>query len=783
MAKVSDNVAVKTMVTRVLRSGDLRIEFSDTRRAREGIRIHRRIQQSRPENYEAEVAVSLTVETAKVDLTVSGRIDGVFTEPGGCTVEEIKSTGQDLEQIRRDPDPVHLGQARCYAYLYAVEKKLERVDVRLTYYQVESKRTASWVQAYTVVDLERFFQTITGRYLDLIESYLDWEACRNVSIDALDFPFPDFHRGQRAMAVEVYRTVRDRKQLLVQAATGSGKTMGALFPAVKAMAGIVKPVILYLTARTTGRLAVDKAIGVMRAKGLRLKTLTITAKDKICFLDEKSCNPEDCEFAKGYFDRVDAAIRSIFVSDDFSRSRIEETAREFGICPFEFSLELIFCSDCIVCDYNYAFDPRVSLKRLVAESSRKCIYLVDEAHNLVDRSREMFSAQIEKQVILDLRRRIGKGLPALFKSLGKLNSWMVKARNQCQTLPGAAFSQDQAPADFLALLSAFVRQAEKWLAENRETGFREALLAFYFNGVNFIKTADQYGDEYVTFIEQSGRDLRIKLFCLDPADRLKAAMGSSTAAVFFSATMTPSAYFRRMFGCPAETVALQIGSPFPENHLGLFVADRISTLYRQRTETLEQMSEILLAMVAGKRGNYMFFFPSYQYLTMVHAAIARMRPMLNLIVQKPEMTRAEKTDFLKQFQDRHAGGLVGFAVLGGIFGEGIDLEGDKLSGAAVVGVGLPGISYENELIKAYFNAVEGAGFQYAYQYPGINRVLQGAGRVIRTAQDKGVVLLVDQRYRRPGYRSILPKYWRPVRIRAKEELETALDLFWQRQQC
>jgi len=772
-------VAVKTMAARVLRAGDLIVEFSDTRRAREGIRIHRRIQRSRPAHYEAEVPVRFTVETDGLDLLVSGRIDGVYTKTDGSTVEEIKTTGQDLEQLLKAPDPIHLGQVQCYAYMYAVARKLEHVEIQLTYYQVDSKQTASWVKTCPVAELERRFREIAGRYIKKVAQYLEWQSHRNAAIENLVFPFAGFRKGQRAMAVEVYRAIRDRRHLLVQAATGIGKTMGAIFPAVKAMASMDGGGILYLTARTTGRLAASKAIAVMRESGLRLKTLTLTAKDKICFLDERACRPEDCQFARGYFDRVDAAVQSIFAGDDFSRDRIAATAREFGICPFEFSLELIFWSDCIICDYNYAFDPRVSLKRLLEDSERHYIYLVDEAHNLVDRSREMFSAQLEKRDVLALRRVIGKQPADLYKSLGKVNSWMVKARKACRALPDGAFSQDQVPEALLVRLSAFVRQAEKWLVETPKDPFREDLLAFYFQGVNFQKTADRYGDEYVTLVEQSGDNLRIKLFCLDPAGQLKSYLDKCVTAIFFSGTLSPAAYFKRLFGLPADIAALQIGSPFPERNLGLFVADRISTLYRQRAETVAVLSDILLAMIAEKNGHYLLFFPSYEYLAMVQGAIEKARPGLELIVQKPEMTHVEKAVFLEKFQQGQDDLLVGLAVLGGIFGEGIDLAGDRLSGAAVVGVGLPGISFENELIKAYFDNREGAGFQYAYQYPGINRVLQGAGRVIRRARDRGIVLLVDQRYARHSYRSLLPRHWRPVKIGDRADLETALSGFWQ----
>ena len=776
---VTHKVAVKNMVSRVLRSGDLRIAFFGPHRARDGIRIHRRLQKKRPAHYTAEVPVSLTVTSDNLNLLVSGRIDGVYQGTDGCTIEEIKTTVQSLEHLRREPDPIHLGQALCYAYLFAVDQDLERIEVQVTYCQVESLETVTWARHYPISELKSRFDDLAARYLELVTAGLEWQAGRNASIEKLDFPFAEFRAGQREMAVQTYRTIRDRQQFLVQAATGIGKTMGALFPAIKAMGDFENPLILYLTARTTGRLAAAKALAALRAKGLRLRTLTLTAKDKICFLEERSCTPEECEFAKGYYDRLPGAIRSICSDDDFSRDRIEAIAREFGICPFEFSLELVYWADCLIGDYNYVFDPRVSLKRLLSETERDCIFLVDEAHNLVDRARAMFSAQLEKRAVLALRRAFGKHRPPLYKRLGKINSWMVAARKQCRELPERAYAQDQAPADLLTRLTDAVRKAERWLLEHPLAPPREDVLEFYFAAVNFLKTADHYGAEYVTLLEQSDENLRVKLFCLDPAQRLKTVMENCAAAVFFSATLTPAAYFLRLFGCPQDTASLQIGSPFPSERLGVFVADRISTLYRQRAATLPALSEMLLALVSPQKGNYLFFFPSYDYMDMTHKAVVRLCPRLNTIVQTPEMTRAEKSAFLEHFRFQPDITLVGFAVLGGIFGEGIDLEGDKLSGAALVGVGLPAISFENDLIKAYFDEVEGAGFEYAYQYPGFNRVLQGAGRVIRSAHDRGVVLLVDQRYARHGYRSLLPAYWQPWRIKDSVKLERALVSFWQ----
>ena len=775
---VTHKVAVKSMVGRVLRTGDLRIAFTGPHRARDGIRIHRRLQKRRPAHYTAEVPVSLTVAADNVNLLVSGRIDGVYQGTDGCAIEEIKTTQQSPEHFRRQPDPMHLGQALCYAYLFAAGEDLEQIEVQVTYCQLESLETVTWARKYRVSELKLRFEDIAARYLDLITAGLEWQAGRNGSIGELDFPFAEFRVGQREMAVCAYRAIRDRQQLLVQAATGIGKTMGALFPAIKAMPDFENPLILYLTARTTGRLAAAKALAALRTKGLRLRTLTVTAKDKICFLDERSCTPEECEYAKGYYDRLPAAVRSICRDDDFTRDRIEAIAREFGICPFEFSLELVYWADCLIGDYNYVFDPRVSLKRLLSENERDCIVLVDEAHNLVGRARDMFSAQLEKKAVLALRRAFGKQRPALYKSLGKINTWTVAARKQCRELPDRAYTEDEAPAELLTHLTDTIRKAERWLQENPLAPPRENVLEFYFAAVNFLKTADQYGPEYVTLLEQSDENLRVKLFCLDPARRLEAVTENCAAAVFFSATLTPASYFLRLLGCPEDTGSMHIGSPFRSEHLGVFVADRISTLYRQRAETLPELCEMLLALVSSQKGNYLFFFPSYDYLAMAHAAVIQRCPRLNTIVQRPEMSRAEKSTFLEHFRFQPDSTLVGFAVLGGIFGEGIDLEGDKLSGAAVVGVGLPAISFENDLIRAYFDKVEGAGFQYAYQYPGFNRVLQGAGRVIRSAHDRGVVLLVDQRYARHGYRSLLPDYWQPWKMRGSAELESALRSFW-----
>ena len=594
--------------------------------------------------------------------------------------------------------------------------------------------------------------------------------------------------------------------MLVQAATGIGKTIAVLYPAVRALAEELSQKIFYLTARTTGQMVAEKALDELRAKGLRLKSVNLTAKDKICFCPDSACHPDECEYARGHYDRINNAVKAIFTRQDaFTREIIIQTAREFQVCPFEFSLELSLWADCIICDYNYAFDPRVFLRRFFQEENGDYIFLIDEAHNLVDRSREMFSAQIFKQPVLDLRRQLKKDLPHIFKSLGRINAWLVKARKKCtestttrkaggldftaiggkrqgrevpQSLrvkPGAKhpvwktqsrnpLAEKDPPEDLIPLLKGFLFITERWLAQNIKTAFRESLLDLYFAVSGFIRVADQYDECYTTCYEKMGKDLKLKLFCIDPSIHLEKAMNRCQVAIFFSATMTPMDYFKQILGCDQSAQHLILHSPFPGENLGLYISDQISTYYRHRDQTADQVSRVIATLIEQKKGNYLLYFPSYVYMRKIYRSYTVRCPQTETILQKPGMPESERDMFLKRFSQNNPQTLVGFAVMGGIFGEGIDLVGNRLMGAVVVGVGLPGISLERELIKEYFTNALGAGFEYAYLYPGINRVLQAAGRVIRTENDRGVVLLIDQRYSRFQYKSLLREEWDPIRV-------------------
>ena len=772
-------IAVRELVEHVLRSGDLIFEFLGSSRPLEAIRAHQKIQNSRPDTYRAEVAVTRQVETDRFRLMISGRIDGVYTETQSTVVEEIKTTTRNPDYFAKNENPIHWGQVKTYAYILGKDRGLDEISTLLTYYRLDTAEIRQFKRTFSISELEVFFNDLVERYLKWAAAIIDWPAQRDASIRNLKFPFVNYRHGQRRMIAGAYRTIRDQGQLLVQAATGIGKTIAVLYPAVKALAEGLSRKIFYLTARTTGQLIAENALDELRAKGLRLKSLTLTAKDKICFCPGSACHPEECEYARGHYDRINDAIAAIFVLDALTREKLAHTAKKFKVCPFEFSLDLSWYADCVICDYNYVFDPRVYLRRFFQEENGDYIFLIDEAHNLVDRSREMFSAEISKQPILDLRRHLRNQLPHIFKSLGRINAWLVKARKKCAE-SDYPIAEQNLPDDLIPLLRGFLFISERWLAQNIKTAFREALLNLYFTVSGFIRVADQYDQSYASCYEKIGKDLKLKLFCVDPSVHLEKVMLRCQSAIFFSATMTPMDYFRNILGCDPTAQYLNLDSPFPHENLGIFISDQISTYYRHRDQTVSQVSRIISALVGQKKGNYLLYFPSYAYMRKIYESFTTRNPQTETILQTPGMKESERESFLKRFAYDNPQTLVGFAVMGGIFGEGIDLVGDRLLGAVVVGVGLPGISLEKELIKEYFNATLGAGFEYAYLYPGINRVLQAAGRVIRTENDRGVVLLIDQRYGRFQYKTLLREEWDPISVQDEQQLVNALQKFWNR---
>lgn len=771
-------LSVRSLVEYSLRSGDLDIRFFGTAHPVAGIRAHQAIQRNRPSEYVPEVSISRIIETGQFNMVISGRIDGVYTYPDKVIIDEIKSTRSDPGEVIRRENALHWGQAKVYAYLYLLEHNLGSINVQLTYYGLETDSVSETTKSFTRDELDTYFQSLVKTYIAWANRLVSWRRVRDDAIARCGFPFQEYRPGQREMAAAVYRTIEGHSQLLIQAPTGIGKTVAVLFSAVKALGGRFADKLFYVTARTTGKAAAEQALAVLTGSGLRLKHLTLTAKERICAYPERTCTPDECPRANGHFDRVNDAVGELFeTSDAWTREHIEDSAVRFTVCPFELSLEMALWADCIICDYNYVFDPRVYLRRFFEEEQAAYALLVDESHNLPGRARDMFSASLRKKDVLDLRKSLKETLPGVARKLSGINSCLLDYRKRCET-DGSPIADPDLPGDLLPKLRTFAAAAGKWLALNIPAPFRENLLDFYFQVNAFLRIAERHDRHYVTLYEAWKSNLSVKLFCMDPSANLAEALKRCTSTVFFSATMIPMQYFKTILGCAEDTAELVLPSPFPSEHLGIFTAGRISTKYRDRTRTAGDVTRMLGTLVSSHSGNYLLFFPSYAYLAVILEPFREQYPDIEIIVQSQGMTEAERAAFLERFSHDNPVTLAGFAVMGGVFGEGIDLVGDRLTGAAIVGVGLPGISPERDLIREYFQEAEGDGFSFAYRYPGIVRVLQAAGRVIRSETDRGVVLLIDNRFGSSSYKRLLPAEWREKPVAGPDMLADSITAFW-----
>jgi DNA excision repair protein ERCC-2 len=796
-------VSVRELVEFALRRGDLGGErdFVGPARALAGIRGHQRIQRSRPDGYQKEVPLCHEVEAEELILRIQGRIDGLLTTTTELVLEEIKTVQGPWEGAA---DPLHWAQAKLYGFAYGRAQALETITIQLTYLDLETGAVAEFRDRFSAADLAAFFEETTAIYLEWARQRHAWCQLRDQSIQALEFPFRQYRPGQRDLAVAAYRTLARGGRLFLEAPTGIGKTMAVLFPALKAVAEGKLDRLFYLTARTVGRTVAEKAFDDLRQAGLRLHTLSLTAKDKLCVQEGHPCDPRTCPLARGYYDRSKAAMRAALTHEGITRSVLETVSREHQVCPFELSLDLSLWVDAIVCDYNYVFDPKVYLRRHFAEEKGDSGFFIDEAHNLVDRAREMFSADLRSGEIQEVRRAIQGALPRCARAFTQLRSAMRKLggssgfsgepigsvgpAQELDLFPpekepvegrsdptrsgedpplrqqrGGVLTTRELPLALMPAVDVALKEAETWLARNEPAPFRDSLLELYFRLHSFRRTAELYDERYVTIIEP-GVSVRVRLFCLDPSFLLRQALDRGKAAVFFSATLTPVDYYQSLLGGSPEDGLLQLPSPFPPENLAVLVHERIRTHLKARTETLADVVGAIDALVQERPGNYLVYLPSYQYLGAVQEQFHSLQPEVPILVQRPGMTEPERESFLAAFASEHGESLVGFAVLGGVFGESIDLVGERLIGAIIVGVGLPQLCVERDLIRDYFQEKAAAGFDYAYTFPGMNRVLQAVGRIIRTERDRGVVLLIDTRFAEPRYRRLFPRWWQPIRV-------------------
>ncbi len=776
-------VSVRSLVEFVLQAGDLTVGgFQKRDRAQAGTQGHKQVQRSRPDGYQSEVEIAYRVEGVDPPMEVRGRIDGLYASEEPIIIEEIKTTTLSLNLVNEDHNRLHWAQAQCYAYMYARQHALSEVRIHLTYYHLDSKKEKTFERYFSLAELENFFHDLITAYLGWFRQISAWQVRRDQSIQQLEFPYDEYRPGQREMAVAVYKAIRANDHLYVQSPTGVGKTIAALFPAVKALGQGMATRIFYLTAKTPGRLVAEKALEDMRRANLQFRSVTLTAKEKICFCPPVNCDPQVCPFARGYFDKVKVALAEIDQHQAYTRPVIEEIARQYQICPFEFSLDLALWADCIICDYNYAFDPRVYLHRFFDFITEPYIFLVDEAHNLPDRARAMYSAELDKRTVLDLQRTLKPHLPALAKKLRVINKIFLELRKACQTGDKDAMIEYEPPENLIKAVRDFNQKAEDWLALNLPAEFRQELMEFYFLCSNYLRTAEYFDTFYVSYFERLGlTNLKAKLFCLDPAPMLAVPLERSQSTIFFSATLLPIDYFMKLLTGEADHPRRIFQPPFPLENVCLLIHNRISTKYAQRADSYAAIAEAIESICSIHLGNYLVYFPSYAYLASVLELLKDRLPESQILVQGRAMTEADRDVFLSRFSAGSQETLVGLAVMGGIFGEGIDLVGERLIGVVVVGVGIPQLGLERDLIKEYFDRQSGSGFAYAYQYPGFNRVQQATGRVIRTEADRGIIVLIEDRFTQARYRHLFPSHWRSVQVMQNTtEMKEKLARFWSR---
>ena len=773
-------ISVRSLVEFILREGDIdnRVSGSMEKDAMLlGGKIHRKIQSRMGTNYTAEVPLKIQMPCDGFVLQIEGRADGVLKDDGKVLIDEIKGILRSLEHLEA-PVPVHLAQAKCYAYIYAVQNSLKCIDVQMTYCQMETEEIRRFCQEFEFQELQTWFQDLVTQYEKWAKFEIEWRNVRNDSIRQIEFPFP-YREGQRDLVASVYRTILRKKKLFIQAPTGVGKTMATVFPAVRAVGEGLGEKIFYLTAKTIMRTVAEQAFSLLKEKGLLYKTITLTAKEKICFCEEAECNPDACPYAKGHFDRVNDAVFDLIThSGDWSREVLEEQAKKHMVCPFEMSLDVSDWADAVICDYNYAFDPQAHLKRFFSESGKgEYLFLIDEAHNLVERGREMYSASLYKEDLLEVRKMVKAEDPKLAKGLSECNQQFLELKRECEHY------QILKSVSHIALkLMNVLSKLEDYLEECKDAEKKKRVLDFYFAVRSFLNIHDIMDENYVIFSEmmEDGR-FQIKLFCVNPAVNLQNYLEQGNSTIFFSATLLPVHYYKKLLSVEKDDYAVYAHSSFPQENKFLFIGTDVSTRYTRRGEsTYQRFARYIAVMAEQKKGNYMAFFPSYRFLEEVHTCFLEcVDHEVDSICQVSYMDEEQREEFLEEFEQEREKSLVAFCVMGGIFSEGIDLTDDKLIGAVIAGTGLPQVCTEREILKQYFNAADMDGFDYAYLYPGMNKVLQSAGRVIRTESDRGVILLLDDRFRAMRYREVFPREWQQYQLGSVKNLEREIRTFWE----
>lgn len=779
-------ISVRDLVEFILRSGDIdnRSAGMDMTAAQDGSRLHKKLQKEAGENYRAEVNLKIeapvTYDGESFLLCIEGRADGIndCEEP---YIDEIKTTLRTVSKME-EPVAVHRSQAMCYAYIYAEQNGLDEIGIRMTYCNRDTEEIKYFPEKFAFGELKKWFDSLITEYAKWAAWEAKWKRTRNISIAGSRFPF-EYREGQRDLVKSVYTTITRNKRLFIEAPTGVGKTISTVFPAVWAMGEDKVGKIFYGTAKTIARTVAEETFAQLQKDGMSIKCVTITSKEKLCVLDKPECNPIACPRAKGHMDRVNDAIYDLITHEDkIDRTVVEQYAEKHNVCPFEMSLDVSLFVDAVICDYNYIFDPTVHLKRYFDGGSKgQYIFLIDEAHNLVERARDMYSAEMVKEDFLAAKAALKKIhsdwrheaiRDRLCTCLDACNKALLPMKRECDEFD----VWEECDRFGLALMrfAGVFEDVSKDLSREES----EILLDLYFDARHFLNMHDSIDDDYVIYTDYlPNRNFRLRLQCMEPQRRLKEYLEQARASIFFSATLLPIRYYMEQLGGRAEDYCVYAPSPFDTGKRLLMVGKDVSTKYTRRNETeFAKIAGYIETFVSARKGNYMVFFPSYKMMNDV-ADMLEGR-IEGLVVQSQNMTEQEKEDFLDAFEVSPDSSRVGFCVMGGIFAEGIDLKDDRLIGVVVVGTGLPMVCNERELFRGYFDKKNHYGFEYAYLYSGMNKVMQAAGRVIRTTDDVGAILLLDERFLSRQYLELFPREWADYKVVSLADAGGELSSFW-----
>ncbi|TPR39580.1 ATP-dependent DNA helicase [Apilactobacillus micheneri] len=780
-----NKIGVRDLVEFTLKSGDLNSKLNSDNTAQKGAKIHRKLQKKHGKEYQAEVPLAKNIKMNNINFQIDGRIDGLILKENQAEIEEIKTSDTIFEDLPNSILQLYWGQAQAYAYLLMdANPKIKKATLKLTYVQTPDEQITVKFKEIGQAESKQFFQSLINEYEEWLKLRSDIVDKRNKSAQAMKFPFTSFRKGQRELSAAVYKTIAFNKHLFAQAPTGTGKTISTLFPAIKGMGEKLCNRIFYLTAKQSTQSIAENTMNLMANKDLYIKSITITSKEKITFDEEKDLKPEDNPYMVGYYDRLKPAIKKVLENENqITRNVVQKYAKKYTLDPFEFSLDLSLFCDVIIGDYNYLFDPQVYLQRFFAVEDSNNVFLIDEAHNLVDRSRDMYSAELSDSKLNELIK-MSKNNPDIndklhralksFKQSFNINTKVLKDNNVDQiniTEPLDAFNKQ---------VNKLVDKIHAWLKKDHpEDKLNDEVLEYYFKLLHYQKINEYYDDTYKTRIYHDyNNNTIIKLFCMDPSPHLSESLQLGGSAILFSATLSPMNYYQRVLGHEDDSLAFEIESPFPINNQQLISTNYIETTYKQRNNSINLIIESIFDIISSKKGHYIIFAPSNKYLLMIVEAFEKRYPHIQTTVQKASMDDNARQSFIDQFKNDKSENLVGFALLGGIFSEGIDLKYDALIGVGIVSVGLPGLSAENNLIRDYFDKENGHGFEYAYQLPGLNNVMQAAGRLIRTNHDLGNIMLMDRRFSQQRYQKFFPNNWNVKISYNKNNTKTLIDNFW-----